>query len=212
MKFYGQFNPPFDKILKERYLDKINNGIGIECGAFDGLLECNLKYFEENQYWKIYNIEASPPIFEKLIKNRPESKNFNIGLADIEKELIFNHAIHPINNEYFGNGSFNHLKIHYDDLISQGCSFKEYKVKTMTYKSFIEKNNIDKLDCFVLDVEGYELEVIEGMKDCEILPKIFMIEYPIIGLENLTNKINEIFPDKFYLDYKIHNSAFFILK
>ena len=48
MNFYGQFDPPFDKILKERYFNDFNNGFGIECGACDGLTECNLKYFEEN--------------------------------------------------------------------------------------------------------------------------------------------------------------------
>jgi hypothetical protein len=45
--FYGQFNPPFDKILKDRYFNNVFNGVGIECGAFDGLTECNLKYFEK---------------------------------------------------------------------------------------------------------------------------------------------------------------------
>jgi hypothetical protein len=62
-KYYGQFNPPFDKILEEKYLGKIKNGIGIECGAFDGVMECTLKFFEDNQGWTIYNIEASPPRF-----------------------------------------------------------------------------------------------------------------------------------------------------
>ncbi len=212
MNFYGQFDPPFDKVLKERYFDKFDNGVGIECGSFDGITECNLKYFEENQNWKIYNIEASPPIFELLVKNRPDSKNFNIGLSNLQSEIIFKHALHPKFNEFFGNGSFKHLDSHYKNLISQGCSFKEYTIKTTTYNDFINQNKIDKVDCFVLDVEGYELEVIEGMKNCEVLPKIFMIEYPIIGLEKLIDKINETLPDKFSFDYKIHNSAFFILK
>jgi FkbM family methyltransferase len=212
MTFYGQFNPPFDKILKDRYLHLIQNGVGIECGAFDGLTECNLKYFEENQNWKIFNIEASPPIFEKLIKNRPKSLNFNLGLSNFKNKIVFKHAIHPSLGKNFGNGSFNHHQTHLEDLNLQGCIFEEYKVETITYKEFIEINNIDNLDCFVLDVEGYELEVIEGMKGCDILPKVFMIEYPIIGLENIVNMIEKIFPNKFILDFKIHNSVFFLLK
>ena len=38
-----------------------------------------------------------------------------------------------------------------------------YNVKCNTYKQIIQQLNITHLDLFVLDVEGYEFEVIDGM-------------------------------------------------
>lgn len=47
-KYYGQFNPPVDKILHDKYFNNKFNGISIEAGAFDGKTENCTKFFEEN--------------------------------------------------------------------------------------------------------------------------------------------------------------------
>jgi len=212
-KYYGQFQPPFDKILEEEYLGDIYNGIGLECGAHDGVTENNLKFFEDNYNWTIYNIEASPIPYQNLIKNRPKSHNFNYGLSNIDGSMIFTNAVHPdLGETGFGNGSLSHKSEHLNQLKNMGCSFKEYIIETKTFKSFCFDNNIKNIDCFILDVEGHEIEVLDGMKDCKILPKLLMIEYPMIGLDVLKNKINEIFPDTYKFDNIYHNSVFFIIK
>jgi len=36
--YYGQFNPPVDKILHEKYFPNKLNGISIEAGALDGII------------------------------------------------------------------------------------------------------------------------------------------------------------------------------
>jgi hypothetical protein len=71
MKYYGQFNPPVDKVLHERYFLNKFNGVSIECGAFDGVIENYTKFFEENYNWKTINIEPLPHIFKKFNKFTP---------------------------------------------------------------------------------------------------------------------------------------------
>lgn len=208
--YYGQFNPPTDYILEKYYIGNIREGVGIECGSYNGVTESNLKFFEENYDWQVYNIEASTPIFEELCSKCPKAKNFNIGLGDRNTVAKFKHAIHPNLGMNFGNGSFNHSESHLKELNKTGCSFIEFDVPIKTYKTFIEENNIKKVDCFVLDVEGFELNVIDGMIDCDVLPNVFMIEYPHIGLDNLKNKLEEKFPNVYRFDKCFHNNAYFL--
>ena len=67
--YYGQFEPPVDKIIHERYFPNKYNGTFLEAGSFDGITECSAKFFEENYNWKAINIEPLPHIFEQLKKN-----------------------------------------------------------------------------------------------------------------------------------------------
>jgi len=208
--YNGQHNPPTDYILEKYYIGNIREGVGIECGSYNGVTESNLKFFEENYDWQVYNIEASTPIFEELCSKCPKAKNFNIGLGDRNTTAKFKHAIHPRLGMNFGNGSFNHSESHLKELNETGCSFIEFEVPIKTYKTFIEENNINKVDCFVLDVEGYELNVIDGMIGCDVLPNVFMIEYPHIGLDNLKIKLEEKFPNIYRFDKCFHNNAYFL--
>lgn len=217
LTFYGQFEPPTDKILYERYFKDKQNGVIIEAGAFDGITENNSYFFEKFLNWRCINVEPFHVIYNELIINRPNSINYNIGLSDKNDKQtfkIFNHKVYGYKNT---NGSFNHVQSHLDDLITwDDGKFEEYEYNIITYNDLINdlhiNHNITEIDCFVLDVEGYEFNVIDGMKNCPILPKVFMIEYPHIGLDNLKNKIEEVFPNIYSFDTVIHNNAYFLQK
>lgn len=209
-KFYGQLEQ--DKFIFERYFKNKKAGISIECGAFDGIMESSTLFFEETLNWKCINIESSPPIFDLLKKNRPSSFNFNTGLGEEESILTFKHVIHPIHGVKFGNGSFNHNTEHKNILITEGCTFEEYDVKITTYNNLIDnfmyKNFPNKIiDLFVLDVEGFEIEVIQGMKNSSYLPNIFCVEFPHVGLDNINNELMKM---GYSYDISENNNAYFI--
>ena len=211
-KFYGQQEQ--DKFLYERYFTQTKNGISIECGAFDGIMESSTLFFEESMGWTTINIEAAPPVYEMLLNNRPKAINFNFGLGDKQDKLIFKHAVHPSHGVKFGNGSFNHKPEHQEILRNQNCSFQEFEVEIKTYVSVIdqlmdEKFYGKKIDLFVLDVEGFEMEVIKGMKDSKYLPNIMCVEFPHVGLENLKVVLSEMGYD---FDVINESNAYFIKK
>lgn len=209
-KFYGQFNPPVDKFIFERYFDDVNfKGTCIECGAYDGVIDSCTKFFEENCDWNCYNIEAVPYIFEKLRDNRPQSKNFNLALFNENGEKVFSFPIHPVYNKDFGNGSLRHTESHRQQLLEENCKFEEFTIQTLTYKEFISKNNIKSVDLFVLDVEGVELEVIEGMSGCDVLPTVMCVEYPNAGLEKIRTSLEKL---GYVFDTTSNVNAFFIKK
>ena len=96
-KFYGQFNPPVDKFIFERYFPEPNiRGVFVECGAFDGVTECSCKFFEETLGWSGINIEPVPWVYEKLCLNRPDAKNFNLALSNHSGKSVFQAVKHPV--------------------------------------------------------------------------------------------------------------------
>jgi FkbM family methyltransferase len=205
MKFYGQWSPPVDEFLYTNYFQNERNGFFIECGAYDGITESCCKFFEESMGWKGINIEPIPYIFDKLIQNRPHSTNLMLAMSNYNGSATFTQAIHPSLGREFGNGSLSHTDKHKQSLIHQGCKFESISVQTITYEHLIVEQNVTKVDLFVLDVEGHEIQVLEGMKNCGVIPKICCIEH---GHSNgLTNIMSEL---GYKLDKTSFNNSFFI--
>jgi FkbM family methyltransferase len=207
----GQFGPPVDKFIHENYFKNKFGGVSIECGAFDGLLECSTKFFEDTYDWKTINIEPLPNVFDKLIKNRPNSININLALSNNDDDKIFTNYKHPTLGYDWGNGSLNHTeehKRHLEDVCGHN-NYITHVVKTNTYKQVIDKLGIKQLDLFVLDVEGHELDVIDGMVGCDVLPDVFVIEHGHSSPEIFIEKFKSInFPYK--LDNILYVNSFFI--
>lgn len=197
MKFYGQFNPPVDQFIYERYFKKkpkIGKGFFIECGAFDGLTDSSCKFFEEELQWKGINVEPSPPIFEKLIVNRPQSINVNAALSNEKTGGAFISVVHPVYGELCTNGSLNHTQEHRKLLDNMGCSYKKYDVPIIEWSDLIQHYNVKKCDLFVLDVEGNELKVIESMKkgNKRSLPKVFVVEHGHLNREEIISQVESM--------------------
>jgi FkbM family methyltransferase len=209
LRFYGQFDPPQDQVLYETYFKHSKPGVFLECGAFDGKTESSCFFFEETLGWTGVNVEACPIIYEKLVANRPHSRNFCLALSDHEGEATFSLAVHPTFGQLCTNGSLTHTEQHKQHLIDIGCSFEQYQVKLVTYKTLLSMANISRLDLFVLDVEGHELSVLDGMIDAPIMPRVFCIEHGWIDNDTLDTKLSKL---GFHRDRIVHNNLVYLHK
>ncbi len=207
LRFYGQFDPPQDQVLYETYFPKTQKGVCLECGAFDGRMESSCLFFEESLGWSAINVEACPVIYEKLAENRPRSKNFCNALSDHDGDAVFSLAVHPIHQRLCTNGSLAHTAAHKQLLIDDGCQFEEYPVKLITYKTLISRAKITRLDLFVLDVEGHELAVLDGMKGAQVMPRVFCIEHGWIDTDVLDSKLATM---GFRKDRLVHNNLVYL--
>lgn len=210
-QYYGQWDPPVDKMIHEKYFPNKIGGISIECGAFDGLIENCTKFFEDNYQWKTINIEPLPNIFDTLVLNRPNSINLNIALSNTNEMKQFRNYQHPSLGYNWGNGSLSHSIGHQHELESQ-CgtdNFVQFDVQCQTYAQIIEELQIDHLDLFILDVEGHEPAVLEGMINCDVLPNVFVIEHGDKDPEVLIDKLR-LLNCQYQLDCVSFNNSFFI--
>ena len=115
--------------------------------------------------------------------------------------------ISPKYEENFGNGSLSHQPEHYAELISQGCRFVDYEVRTITYPDLIAEARISRLDLFVLDIEGHEAPAIESMRQGALLPRVLCVEHGHFGVEKTRDMLAGL---PFRLDSVLHANSFFV--
>ena len=187
---YNALNSLDKKLLK--YLN-FKDGFYIECGAYDGVNQSNTWYFEKNLNWRGVLIEPNKKSFSELKKNRSSKNIFeNVALAS-ENFIKRRKKIYMTENNL--NSKITNVK--------NAAKTKEVTVTTLT--NILKKHQVNNVNLFSLDVEGYEKEVLGGLD-----LKIFNIEYILIETNNF-NRINFILKNYNYTFIKklsIHDYLF----
>ena len=148
---------PFDLKLNEEIFFNKENGFFIELGAYDGLTQSNTAFFEKTKNWTGILIEASRDRYEQCVKNRPNSKCVNTACSATDNASI----------------SFNHE----NGLMSKVVDDGVYSCDTSTLETILDNCEVDRnIDFLSLDVEGHELEVLEGLNLCKYRPNYMLIE------------------------------------
>lgn len=171
--------------LKKEYhvLEIVDGMVIFDVGANIGIF--NMYFNQQANNLKIYSFEPVPQIFECLKHNSALIENdntlfiINEGLGDKNETVSINYlktasAMSSIN-------AFDNEKIKAHDSVYQKKAgiFKhiakfllerqmknpvKVQVKTRSISDVIEKYKIEKIDLLKIDVEGYELNVLKGIK------------------------------------------------
>jgi len=75
-----------------------------------------------------------------------------------------------------------------------------YPVDTITFDEFISIHHIDKIDLIKIDVEMYEVQVMEGFQTCDSKRPIIFIE---ILTDEIAEKLQKLFSEYAYLFYEL---------
>ena len=143
--FYNDYlvdNKPegsYIKILP--YLQDIENGFFVEAGAHNGSLSSssNTKILEDCG-WTGTLIEPSMDLYKQCEKNRPNAIVLRTALT-----------------------SFDNTTGHVSDQFINVMGQKEDEYPGVPFQSIADEDNLDHIDFFALDVEGYEMEVLRGI-------------------------------------------------
>jgi len=207
--------------ILENYFPDKRDGVVVECGTAEGNHMPSI-YMERELGWKFIGFEIDPRFWPILLKNRPNGLNINLALSDKNEFTDF------VVTAWGGNSSLELSEEHKEELISYkktfpiGTFFEKIKVSSITWKTFIKTYKIPHIDFLILDVEGCEMRVLNGMKECNILPDVIQIEFgyadPTNTLRNeqtkedfsgfvlIKHKLEEM---GYQFDYVYFNDAFF---
>jgi FkbM family methyltransferase len=165
---FNSINNLDKKLLK--YLN-FKDGFYIECGANDGVNQSNTWYFEKVLNWRGILIEPNQTSFKNL-KNNRSFKNIFKNVALVSED--FKNKNEEI---YLSENNLESKLTNIANPLNQ-------KVATETLNNILKELNVNKINFFSLDVEGYEEEVLKGLN-----LNIFDIDYMLIETNNF-DKIN----------------------
>ena len=141
----------------------------VDIGSYTGVY--TLVAAKTNNKIQTISFEPNPELYAALVKNIKINrlKNFNLEQLALDKEI--GSAILYLNHErYTSVGS----------LIKSSAAGKQINVNKITLDAYCEENKVDFIDLMKIDVEGYEINILEGSK-------VTLEKYsPIILMEALT--------------------------
>lgn len=176
-----------------KILDYKTNGVFIEVGANDGYTG-SFTYNLAKIGWKGIYFEPVPSIYESCVKNHLNHDNVNvINMAISEKEedlnIIDAGTLSTMDNETY--------KIYLNNSWSRNnfINNKQVQVKSNKLDNILSNLKVETdFDLLVLDVEGYEMNVLKGFTISNYNPKIVIIE---ISDQHDSFINNEIIMEKF---------------
>ena len=195
------------KVMLSKYFPDKRGGFFIEAGAYDGGRSSVCRPLEYDFGWTGINVEPNPHCFAQLVANRPNCTNINAALSDKSGTAKF--TVHLTQRKgRRAQGSLKHLPEHLEQLKKlSGNKFEEFEVRTMTFKQLVE--GVKKIDMFVLDVEGYELQVIDSMHSCSVLPSVMFVEDDHLPSSELMDRMEVL---GYHQDGRDDHNIFFVRK
>jgi FkbM family methyltransferase len=189
-------------LIIEYIFKKEKKGIYLDIGSQHPISNNNT-YLLYKKGWNGINIDLDKKNIDLFKIARPKDINLNYAISDTEgvTDLFFYHESSPINTLNKQVSSY------------QKAAVKEIKkVKTFTLNYILNKLNFDKrIDYMNLDVEGFELKVLNGFDIQKYKPKVISVEYLDLKMKKLefkNNNIENLLDSELYKYFKTNDYTF----
>ncbi len=156
-----------------------NGGFFIEAGANDGIAQSNTLFFERYQKWSGILIEPIPELASACRANRPNCivESFALvpfGFKESYVEMRYCNLMSLVKGA---------MRSEEEDLkhVNTGCEIQnittyELNVPARTLSSILDQHSVQEIDLLSLDVEGFELSVLQGLDLDKYKPYFMLIE------------------------------------
>jgi len=147
---YGQIDRQLDRYFRDR---GVTRGFFVEAGAVDGVFESNTYYLERWRGWDGLLVETVPEMYRRLNVNR-RARTVNCALVsstsrETTARITPAHALSAI----VGSGDNGHAD----------SAAAAITVPARTLGSILDDLGNPRVDLLSLDVEGFELPVLQGL-------------------------------------------------
>ncbi len=181
-KYFKNPRPSLNDLDRKlsKYLN-YRNGFFIEAGGNDGYSQSNTYYLEKKLGWRGLLIEGIPELYEKCRKERRRSQVRNCALVspDFSETTVTMHFAHLMS---VVEGSMKSTEAQ-ESHVSRGVEIQNLgnsysvEVPARTLESVLDEiDPLPEIDFFSLDVEGFELQVLQGLNLAKYAPKYILVE------------------------------------
>jgi FkbM family methyltransferase len=170
-KFYGQFGE--DHILT-RFFTGVQAGFFVEVGAYDGTDMSNTLALERRG-WRGILVEADPELAERCREARPGSIVVNCAATGpgSPKELSFSIAV---GCKGLSSVRVDEARLARVQHYTGSAVIQEVTVAARTMDEILQEHQVSRIDFITIDVEGHELEVLQGTDLGRWKPTVVIIE------------------------------------
>ncbi len=154
-------------------------GFFIEAGANDGISQSNSLFFEKHYGWTGLLVEPIPELAARCRHNRPDCTVVNSALVPLDYPAA-TIEMHACNLMSLVKGA---MKSKEADLehIARGCEIqqvesREIRVPAIPLSKLLDQHGVREIDFLSLDVEGFELSVLQGLDLTRHRPRWMLIE------------------------------------
>ena len=192
--------------VRKTYARAGKDMVVLQIGANDGIQDDPLHQFILNNKCEAHLLEPVPRYFKDLVKNYKKAKYVNCHNCAIaeysgkKKMSVANHkegiplwvkgcsTFDESKNVFSGYGGL-HLRTSVqdagDDLLYQELleNKTEEEVAVLTLDDFLHTNDIDVIDIFITDTEGYDWIVFEQLDLIKYHPSVIFMETHGLGAE-----------------------------
>jgi FkbM family methyltransferase len=154
-----------DKSIIE-FFEYKKNGVCLEVGGADGIDQSNSLHLERKYNWRSYLVEPTTDQFNLLRKYRKDAVSQRCAFVSYDSYVSEKNIEIKLNN----------LQSTIVSEESNSESEKTELVPKNTLDIFFIDHGIRHLDLLILDVEGYEIEVLEGYKKDQSVIDFMLVE------------------------------------
>jgi len=166
--YYSQHGEDF---LLDRMLHK-ENGFFVEVGCIDGRIFSNTLSFEERG-WKGLCVEAHADYIELIKQNRPNSIVCHCAVGDKDEDDVIFYANDRGSLSTLDRSKQAEWEKNYAPYFH---GFEEQHIAKKTLSTIFQENQIQEIDILSIDIEGYELQALQGLDLHVYRPTVLVVE------------------------------------
>jgi FkbM family methyltransferase len=159
----------FEDVVLDRMFPDDYRGFYIDVGAYDPVSTSVTKHFYDRG-WRGINVEPSVAGHRRLVEQRPRDVNLNVALSSAPGSMTFFEAA----EESRGLSTLSGERAQQSR--EAGHNLTERTIEVTTLAEVCAEHVTGEIDFVSIDVEGHELEVIQGADWDRWRPRVVVVE------------------------------------
>lgn len=165
----GSYSQKGEDLMIDQILGYPKRGFYVDVGANDPDRFSNTKRFYKRG-WRGINIEPLRKNYEKFLQKRKRDINLNIGVGNKNSAVLFYQFVPDALSTFSKSTAEKYKRQGYDFV---GSSRIEIRTLSDIFSKHLGKKSIDLLS---IDVEGFDLKVLQGNNWGKYRPKLVCVE------------------------------------